>query len=204
MDSLISFFIGILSSLAATFFIKYVLERYSSRLNFKSVLKDILILHKMIDKDAFSPDYIVAIDRNGCIVGAILAGYMGTRTVISIATENVRKPDGKRESKLSEAHLPRQGVFFEKKILIIIAFNETGTSLEMVYNYYATLSEKPAEIRTAALYTTVSPKIKPKYFVKEVGQDIKVTINQIMYKMPWMKKEWKHSFGDERMPHKKL
>jgi hypoxanthine phosphoribosyltransferase len=199
MNNLMSFFIGIISSIVAAFLFRWVLELLDLRFPFRRIMFDITTLYHRIDEDKYVPDLIVSIDRNGTIVGAILAGYFGYETVVSIATINGREKDGSRSIVISEAHLPKPDSIIGKRLLIIICFNDSGSSLEAVYQRLSMPLFSPAEIRMAALYTSVSPKLKPKYFAREVGRDLKTSINNIIYRMPWMVPGWRHVLASERL-----
>lgn len=198
-----SFLIGILSSLAAALILRYALDKLNLLFPFRRVLRDIKLLYREIASSGFKPDYIVTVDRNGTIIGAILAGFFGFETVISIATINERLQDGSRSTIISQAHLPRPEILQGKKLLIVICFNDTGTSLETVYRCFSSAPYKVEELRLAALYTSVSPKLKPKYFALEVGRDLKTSVNSIIYKMPWMSREWRHVLASERLADKR-
>jgi hypoxanthine phosphoribosyltransferase len=203
MNNVTSFVVGILSSIAAALILRLVIAKISLRFSFRRVLNDIRSLHSQIDRDRFVPDYIITIDRNGTIVGAILAGYFGVETVISIATVNHRLPDGSRTITVSEAHLPKPEYLYNKALLLVICFNDSGTSLEAVYRCLGTHPFQVKEMRSAALYTSVSPRFKPKYFVREAGRDLKTSVNRIVNKMPWMTREWRHVFARERLTDNK-
>jgi len=204
MNEIWSFIIGIISSIAATLILRMLLDKLNLRFSFRRILNDIRSLYSQIIRDDFKPDYIVTIDRNATIIGGILAGYFGLETVISVATSNLRLPNGSRSTEVLKAHLPDPEVLKDKSLLLVICFNDSGKSLEAVHNYLLSPPFEIREIRTAALYTSVSPQIKPKYFAHEVGKDLKTSINRIINKMPWMTREWKHVFANERLPAKHL
>jgi hypoxanthine phosphoribosyltransferase len=192
MSHVISFFIGVCSSIVAAIIVWMVAGKHSRHFSFQRVFKDIMTLWKMIQADNFSPDYVVGVDRNGCIVASILSGYLGVTTIIAAGTESVRHNDGSRDVLLSKVHLPQSGVLSGKKLLIVCCFVDTGSAMRIIYDYYTSLPDRPSEIRTAALYTTVSPRFKPRYYVCEIGKDIKLSIEQMIQRMPWMNSNWKY------------
>lgn len=198
MTEVISIIIGVVSSIVAALLLKYAVTIFKSRITFKSIMRNIIKLSDVITKDGYVPDLIVAIDRNSSVVGAILSGYFGLKTIISIATINLREADGSRTISISAEHLPNPEFIGNKKLLILICCNDSGTSLGTVYEYFSSMSVPPGEIRTAALFTTISPNFKPKYHAIEVGEDIKKPMNNIISRMPWMNDGWKHVFGSER------
>jgi len=155
-------------------------------------------LYRQIDDDKYQPDYVIGIDRNGSIIASILSGYLGTRAIITAHTETIRYPDGSRSVNLRNEHLPPESNFSGKKILITACFVDTGSALEVVYKYFADLSNGPEEIRTAAIFATSSPRMKPKYLVHEIGKGIKTSIGRVMHAMPWMKQGWKYVLANER------
>lgn len=192
MSDVTRFFIGVCSSIVATIVIWFVAGKYSRHFSFRRVFKDIMTLRKMIQADNFLPDYVVGVDRNGCIVASILSGYLGVTTIIAAGTENVRHNDGSRDVLLSKVHLPQSGVLSGKKLLIVCCFVDTGSALRVIHDYYSSLPDRPSEIKTAALYTTVSPRFKPRYYVCEIGKDIKLSIEQMIQRMPWINSDWKY------------
>jgi hypoxanthine phosphoribosyltransferase len=183
-DMIAAFAIGVLSSIAAALTLKYIADKYATHISFRRTFKSIMTLNRKIQADGYLPDYIISVDRNGSIVGGILSGYLSLHPIIAAGTETVRQPDGSRRVKLSEPYSSCGGVLSGKRVLIVACFVDTGSSLETIYEYYASLPDGPAEIRTASLYTTTSPRFKPKYFIYEVGRDVKVSLSQIIPKMP--------------------
>lgn len=192
-----SFVLGIASSAAAAALVAFIANRSVLRFSFRRVLKDILQLRKQLQTDDYRPDLLVGIDRNGSIVASILAGHLGLRSILSAHTQTTRRPDGSREVALSQAHNPPEGSLAGKTILLVGCFIDTGKTAEAVYEYYKSRSDTP-DVRLAVLYTSPAPILKPKYHVYVMGKDIKVPITSVMHKMPWMSKEWRFSFADER------
>ena len=203
MNTVLSLFVGMLSSILAALLLQALASRLNLLFPFRRILGDVRKLYHLIRYDRFDPEFIITVDRNSTIVGSILAGFFGFQTVIAIATVNTRLPDGTRQISISNAHLPLPELLDGKKILLLICFNDTGTSLETVYHCLSNSPFKIAEIRIAALYTSVSPKIKPRYSVLQIGKDVNTSFNRIIYKMPWMSKEWRHVLGEERLPWKR-
>jgi hypoxanthine phosphoribosyltransferase len=199
MNHILGFIIGVISSICAAWLLRYATERYSSHISFRRIFKSIIVLYRKIQADGYMPDYIIGVDRNGSIVGSILSGYFGFSTIIAAATKTVRHPEGYRESEMCPTHLPAEDALAQKKILIVSCFVDTGSALERVYKYYNAMPNRPSEIRTAALYTNPSPRLKPTYFVFEMGKDIKMSLSQIMSKMPWMSDGWKYVLDGEQI-----
>lgn len=198
MAELGSVLIGVISSILAALLLKYMIDLVNKRMSFNRIMREIEHLNDLIVKDGYSPDLIVAIDRNSSVVGSILSGFFGLKTIISIATVNTREADGSRRIEISTEHLPNTDLMVNKKILLLICCNDSGTSLGTVFEYFSSLPTPPKEIRTAALFTTVSPQFRPRYYSVEVGEDVKLPMNKIISRMPWMKRGWKHVFGQER------
>ena len=198
MNHILSFALGVLSSIIAALVINFVTEKYSYHFSFRRVLKSIMKLYWKIQHDGFKPDYIVGLDRNGSIIASILSGYLGFRTIITAGTETARNPDGSRTTSLLHANLLIPDALSGKKILIVACYVDTGSTLEKVHEYYDSLPNRPSEIRTAALFTTLSPRFKPKYFVYELGKNLKAPVDKIMRGMPWMAEGWKYALADER------
>jgi hypoxanthine phosphoribosyltransferase len=198
MEHIIGFVLGIVSSIVATVVISVVSEKYSYRFGFKRLFKIIIELYWMIQQDGYNPDYIVGIDRNGCIIASILSGYLGYGTILVAGTITVRNLDGSRTITLSPVHIPPIDALSGKKILLVSCFVDTGSALETVYKYFDSLSIRPGDIRAATLFTTPAPRFKPRYFIYETGKNIKVPIYKIMRALPWMTKGWKFVLSDEK------
>ena len=196
----ISFVIGILSSLAATWII-FLRGKARLRLRFRTIVALIVKMAKQLELDNFSPQYIVTVDRNSGIVGSILAGHTGLRSVVSVACTHRRLPDGSRETGIDEVSARTLPLLRGSKVLVLICCNDSGTSLNCVVNYMRSLGvDKPAEIRTAAIYSSISPIIAPTYRCVIVGRDTRKPMNQIM-SQPWMTKGWQYVLGKERLAH---
>jgi hypoxanthine phosphoribosyltransferase len=198
MNEILSFFIGFMSSFMAGAFTVYLVRFRNKRFSFKRIMKEVSYLHSKIENDGYKPDIIITIDRNGAIIGSILSGFLGLKSIISIATINKRNSEGKRTIKISEDHFINLEIIRDKNVLIFIGFNSSGTALETVYSYIKSSDHKAKKIMTASLYTTVSPKFKPKYFSQQVGEKNKQSIIEVLSKMPWMTEKWIHVMGNER------
>jgi hypoxanthine phosphoribosyltransferase len=191
MTHIVGFVVGVISSVVGALLIRFVVDRYSLYISFRRILKSIVRLHRLIQADGYVPDYIVGIDRNGSVVASILSGHIGFRPIIVAATRTIHHVNTPREVQLSLDELPKGEFFANTKILIVCCFVDTGSALEVVFKHFATLARPASDIRTAALYTTRSPRLKPQYFVFEIGRDVKASIDQIIVKMPWITDEWK-------------
>jgi hypoxanthine phosphoribosyltransferase len=191
MTHILGFIVGVISSVVGAILVRFVVDRYSLHISFRRILKSIVRLQRLIQADGYVPDYIVGIDRNGSVVASILSGHIGIRPIIVAVTRTIHHVNTPREVQLSPDQLPGDELFANTKILIVCCYVDTGSALEVVYKHFADLPRPPSDIRTAALYTTRSPRLKPKYFVYEIGRDVKASIDQIIVKMPWITDEWK-------------
>ena len=198
MDYSLNFLLGVASSIGAAAVLAFIANKRAVRFTFGRVLGDILRLRRLLEADDYIPDLLVGIDRNGSIVASILAGHLGLRSILSAETHTTRLSDGSRRVVLSRPQSPPRRSLDGKKILLVACFVDTGKTAEAVYMYYNSRPDKPKEIQLAALYSTSAPILKPKYCVYIIGKDIHTTINRVMHKMPWMSKEWRFSFPDER------
>jgi hypoxanthine phosphoribosyltransferase len=198
MDLALSFLVGVLASVAAAYLV-ILRQRTRFRLGFRSIMANIGVLLSRMEAENYTPDLIVTIDRNSGVVGSIVAGHIGLTSVVSLATQNSRGSDGTRTIQLDPAFEPALAGLAGRNVLVLICCNDSGVSLEYIVTRLRTSATPPAEVRTAALYTSVSPALKPKYFAVEVGQDTKVSMNQIVSRLPWMTNGWKHVFGNERL-----
>jgi hypoxanthine phosphoribosyltransferase len=191
---LVSFAIGFLASLAASWVVVFR-ERARFRVRFRAILNLVIALAKSIQEAGYQPDYIVTIDRNGTIVGSILSGYMGLKSVISVTTITQRMPHGARVITLDEVSASCLPNLKGRRLLIVTCCNDSGASLEYVYQQLSSLSEPPSEIRSAALYTTYSPSFRPTYAAVVIGRDTKQTTDQILLSLPWMTSGWQRVHG---------
>jgi hypothetical protein len=78
MAAILSFVVGVLSSLVATF-IAFLRGKARFRLRLRAIVALIVNVAKQLELDNFSPQYIVTIDRNSGVVGSILAGHIGRK-----------------------------------------------------------------------------------------------------------------------------
>jgi hypoxanthine phosphoribosyltransferase len=190
--------LGIVSSLAAAWII-YLRGRARLRLRFRNILSFIAKVVKQVELDNFSPQYIVTVDRNSGVVGSILAGHIGLRAVVSVACEHHRLTDGTRDTRLDDVSKRTLSLLRGSRLLVLICCNDSGTSLKTVVDYLQSLGHDPEKIRTAAIYTSVSPSIVPRYSAVTVGLDTHKSMNQIISKLPWMTAGWHHVLGKERL-----
>lgn len=198
MNEILTLVIGIVSSLIAAIIIVYFVKFRDRKISFKKVMHHITQLHCKIENDGFKPDLIITIDRNGAIIGSILSGFFGLKSIVSVATINKRNSNGIRTIKISQDHCINLEIIQNKNVLLFIGFNSSGTSLETIYKYLKDSKFKPKKIVTASLYTTTSPKFKPKYYSQVAGEKNKLTIIELLKRMPWMTKKWIHVLGNER------
>lgn len=174
-------------------------QRARVRLRFRSVLALILRLVDQLERDVFRPDYIVTIDRNSGVVGSILAGHVGLRAVVSVATMNRRLPDGTRGIALDPASAQVLNALQGKRLLVLICCNDSGTSLSYVVHEVQKLNPPPSEVRTAALYSSPSPIMVPQYCGIVLGNDSRMSMSKVISRLPWMTRRWNHVLSSERL-----
>ncbi len=197
MQTVISFLVGVLSSVVATWLL-VLRQRAKFRLRFQAVLQLIAGLGEGISKDGYHFDYIVAIGRNSGVAGSILAGQFGLEAVVSVSTSKTRLKDGTRTIELdpiSTAILPE---FAGKRLLVFICCNDSGASLAYVVSRLNEVASPPVEIRTAALYTAPSPSFMPQYRAVVLGKDSQRSMTKILAGLPWVTSKWLHPLAEER------
>ena len=195
---LLSFVIGIVASLVASWVV-VSRERAHSRTSFGSIVRQIVELAEQLKIDEYDPDIIMTIDRSGAIVGAVLAGHLGQRSIVAVTTVNHRRADGSRSIELDPiSHYAFEGIS-SKRVLLVICCNDSGTSLSFVHRQLVGLKDPPLEIRTAAIYSSYSPGFKPTYAITIVGRDTRKTMAQILPNLPWMTRGWHYVLGQERL-----
>jgi hypoxanthine phosphoribosyltransferase len=195
---LLSFVIGVVASVVASWVV-VTRERAHSRTSFGAILRQILKLSEKLKIDEFNPDIIMTIDRSGAVVGAILSGFVGHRSIVSVSTINYRRPDGSRSIELDPISRPAFEGLSGKRVLLLICCNDSGTSLSFVHSHLVAAAEPPLEIRTAAIYSSYSPGFKPTYVMTVVGRDTRKSMAQILPNLPWMARGWNHVLGQERL-----
>jgi hypoxanthine phosphoribosyltransferase len=191
------FLVGVASSVAAAWLITSS-RRLRKRLTFRGVLHNVQGLFASISSDGFSPEYIVAVDRNSGVVGSILAGEFGLSAIVSVSTINSRTTEGARLIHLDPVHEVSLKELGGRRVLVLICCNDSGTSLQHVVDALLAQANPPAEVRTAALFSTQSPKLKPRYVGATAGIDFKLTMPQILQRLPWVDKHWKLQLASER------
>jgi len=194
---IIGFGIGILSSLFAAVIIG-LHRRARFGLSFRRVLRQIVELAQLIRTDGFNPDFVVCIDRNSGIVASIMAAHFGLLPVVSVATNNERNSDGTRSINIPEPYASTLELLGGKKVLVVICCNDTGTSLGHVVDHLTSRRLPPTEVRTCALYSSISPSVQPRYVSVVVGEDTKKPMNHILRSLPWVTKDWRLVFAEER------
>jgi len=195
--AIISFGVGVLSSIVATAII-LARRRIKYRLRFQNIVKLIEGLARTIRDDGYSIDHVVAIGRNSGVVGSILAGSLGLQAIVSVSVLKSRAPSGARVTRLdtpSEAVLQSLG---NTRVLLLICCNDSGSTLEFVSSNLANQHRAPTEIRTAALYSSPSPAYMPKYCAVTLERDSRQSMNKILNGLPWVTRSWIHPFGSER------
>jgi hypoxanthine phosphoribosyltransferase len=135
----ISFVVGILSSLAAAWIV-FLRRKARLPLRFRTIVAPIVKVAKQLEADNFSPQYIVTIDRNSGVVGSILAGHIGLRSVVSVACVHHRLADGLRETYLDDVSSRVLPLLRGSRVLVLICCNDSGTSLKCVVDYLHSLN----------------------------------------------------------------
>lgn len=193
----VAFGVGVVSSLVAT---AIVLSRgrLRFRMQFRRLVSRIVELVGSVTADGFQPDLVITIDRNSGVVGSIMAAHLGLAPSLSVGTENIRKPDGTRSVRILEPFLPSLEVLGGRNVLLVICCNDTGTSLGHVLEHIQSRDQPPLEVRTCALFSSISPGVKPRYVGVTVGRDTKKSMAQVLSSLPWVTDGWRFSLAEER------
>lgn len=179
MQTVISFLVGVLSSLFAAWLL-VLRQRARFRLRFQPVLHLIEALGDSIAKDGYRFDYLLAIGRNSGVAGSIIAGRFGLDAVVSASTSKARLKDGTRTIELDPISTAILSELAGKRILVFICCNDSGASLAYVVSKLTALPTPPAEIRTAALYTAPSPSFMPQYRSVILGRDSQQSMTKVL------------------------
>lgn len=127
-------------------------SRHPKQLTWKHVEHAIQNLKHAIRTDHYQPDVVIGLRRSGAVVGGMLAGVLGNRPIM-IVNWNYEWRDGDR--KIVDLQWGFDSAELSgKKILLIDGRPTSGTSLGDIRERLTalTLSDPPAEIRTAALF----------------------------------------------------
>lgn len=195
MELAISFVLGVVSSVTATYLmIMRGQLRYSLR--FQSIIRLIHKLRQEIENDSFSYEYILALGRNSGVIASVLAGFSGTRSALTVTLLKERLSTGERTIAFDDFGEVMVSHLTGKRVLVIICCNDSGASLQ--YAVEKLKLSNVAELRTAALYSSPSPSFKPDYASVIVGRDTKLTMSEILARLPWARPGWVHPFAKER------
>lgn len=197
MNDILSFLVGVLSSLAATGLL-ILRQRAKYRMGFRSITRLIENLGDDIDRSGFRFDRIVAIGRNSGVVGSILAGQVGLDAIVSVNTTKERSVDGERTISIDEASRRSLDCVCGKKVLVLICCNDSGATLAYVVRVLKESNSPPLEIRTASIYTSPSPAYKAQYNAVVLERDSSKTMSTILERLPWVSPKWRHPLPGER------
>lgn len=197
MNEILSFAVGVLSSLAAAGLL-YLRQRAKYRMGFRSIMRLVESLGDQIDRDGFRYERIVAIGRNSGVVGSILAGYVGLDAIVSINTSKGRSQDGERSIVVDAVSLQSLLHLSGKKVLVLICCNDSGATLAHVVRVLKECNSPPQEIRTASIYTSPSPAFKAQYNAVVLERDSARTMSKVLESLPWVNKKWHHPLAGER------
>lgn len=137
-------------------------------------------LSKLIEKDGYMPDVVIAISRGGYVPARLLCDFLGIENLISIQSQHWTEAAKKGERAIIkfEYVIDLSGY----RALLVDDIIDTGESVILAKEYI--LSKwKPKELRTAALQW-ISPvaKIKPDYYYLEVKE-------WVWFQYPWTRLE---------------
>lgn len=137
-------------------------------------------LAKVIEKDGYVPDVVIAISRGGYVPARLLCDFLGIENLISIQSQHWTEAAKKGEKAI---------IKFEYTIdlsgynaLLVDDIIDTGESVILAKNFIVN-RWKPKELRVAALQW-ISPvaKIKPDYYYIEVKE-------WVWFQYPWTRLE---------------
>jgi hypoxanthine phosphoribosyltransferase len=127
-----------------------------------------------------------------------MSGAFGLLPPVSVGTVNVRGVDGVRTVSIDSAYTANLECLGSKRVLLFICCNDSGTSLTYARDYLRACRSPPAQIRTAALYSSLSPSLKPRYVAVHVGLDTNQQMNRVLRSLPWVTKDWRLVLPEER------
>jgi len=191
-DNFVSFILGAIASVIGGLFLKWLFERFYGKIRFSSILKTIDVLLVQLQRERYSPDYIVAVGRNGAVVASILSGHLGKRSILTVSVQTIWKESNIRETIIEASYMPSPSTFSQKNLLLVTCFVNAGQALKTTFDHYVEITREspPLEIKTASIYTTVDPILKPDFFVYEVEKNFKMPMHKIMRALPWMRPGW--------------
>lgn len=197
---MVNFLVGVLSSIVAAVVITVAarLRFFGRRVPFKRVLLDTLHLARLIQNGGFRPEAVVAVNRSGAVVGAILCGVLDdltTRTPLVVGL-TLGRHDGKRITSINQG-APSLRSF--KRIVVVSCVNDSGSGQIAVTNWIA--QQAPTvEVMTAAVYSNTKALIHPDYVARTLNPGGGgLSANKLLTRMPWMASGWHHDLSGERL-----
>ena len=122
-------------------------------------------LGKIINREVFKPDIIIAIARGGWIPTRYLSDLLHTKKIGSIG---IKYEDETRTklSTYSKPSIPKEC----KKILLVEDMLESGNSIKWAYEYY---SNHGYDVKTACLFIMKKTEFIPNFYVKIIDDKIR-------------------------------
>lgn len=129
-------------------------------------------LIKQIKESGFAPDIIVGLGRSGAILGGILAGNMGVKTITVI--DRAYKWQEEKTREVVPVSLINLEMLRGKKVLLVDAAPHTGETCKVIKEEL--LKAQPTEVKIASLFKVLYTVQVPDYYINEVEK---------VRKMPW-------------------
>ena len=128
-------------------------------------------MYRLIEKDNFIPDTILAIARGGWFPARILSDIYSSKEIdvdiVSVTTKFYTTIGKTKSRPLLLQHLNQ--TLFDQRILIVDDVSDSGTTLKFVKGYAEFMGARYTKI--ACVFYKPKTKTIPDYFVEEVPND---------------------------------
>jgi len=142
-------------------------------------------LAKIIKKDGYKPDVIVALARGGYVPGRLLCDFLDVENLLSIQSQHWTEAAKAEERAIIK--FPYKVDLSNYTVLVVDDIVDTGDTLKLARDYVAE-HWNPKQLKTAALQW-ISPvaKFKPDYYYIEVT-------DWTWFQYPWTRLEDTYQF----------
>ena len=126
-------------------------------------------LLEQINRDKFSPDFIISVLWGGAIPTRIFMDmYDIDRSLCKPIFASCYEDIGKASDKVKIVHMFDQKVFCDKNVLVIDDIQDTGRTIRALRDSF---SQQPKSLRVATIYARQKAENKPEYYAQEIEDE---------------------------------
>jgi probable phosphoglycerate mutase len=182
MIEIIGLILGIISAIAAFFFFKDKFIPYK-RISWRYAEKSTERISQQMIKDEFIPTLILGIGRGGAVMGSLISGVLGHKSLCVIDREYTWVDGRRKDDMLLHTTFPSEVI---EKVLLVAGEVHTGNTMRKYYEYLKNIGAK--DVRRATLLFEKGSTEPVEYKGIETHKDLR---------LPWMFTE-KYLRGDRR------